>query len=71
MTFGTMDKERGENGKLKGENGKVKGTPQSLCDSSPINKGAKRGEEAGNKKLGHAEHIRVFVFNERRKAPTV
>ena len=30
-----------------------------------------RGEEAGNKKLGHAKHIRVFVFSERRKAPTV
>ena len=57
MLFGIIDKERGENGKVKGENGKrksengkVRGTPQSLCDSSPINKGAKRGEEAGNKK---------------------
>ena len=44
-----MDKERGENGKVKGENGKVRGTPQSLCDSSPINKGAKRGDEIAAK----------------------
>ena len=46
MAFGIMDR---ENGKLKGENGKVRGTPQSLCDSSPINKGAKRGDEIAAK----------------------
>ncbi|MBQ8832698.1 MAG: hypothetical protein IJ000_04310 [Paludibacteraceae bacterium] len=40
---------RGENGKVRGENGKVRGTPQSLCDSSPINKGAKRGDEIAAK----------------------
>ena len=34
---------------MKGENGKVRGTPQSLCDSSPINKGAKRGDEIAAK----------------------
>ena len=49
MLFGIMDKERGENGKLKGEKGKVRVTPQSLRDSSPINKGAKRGDEIAAK----------------------
>ena len=33
----------------KSENGKVRGTPQSLCDSSPINKGAKKRDEIAAK----------------------
>ena len=30
----------------KGEDGKVRWTPQSLCDSSPINKGAKSSQSS-------------------------
>ena len=43
-------KRKSENGKLKGENGKVRGTPQSLRDSSSINKGVERGDDGGKKK---------------------
>lgn len=40
---------RGERLEVRGE-----GTPQSLCDSSPINKGAERGDEA-MRRLGYEE----------------
>ena len=40
---------RGERREVRGE-----GTPQSLCDSSPINKGAERGDEA-MRRLGYEE----------------
>ena len=40
---------RGERREARGE-----GTPQSLCDSSPINKGAERGDEA-MRRLGYEE----------------
>ena len=40
---------RGERLEVRGE-----GTPQSLCDSSPINKGAERGDEA-MRRLGYDE----------------
>ena len=40
---------RGERLEVRGE-----GTPQSLCDSSPINKGAERGDEA-MRRVGYAE----------------
>ena len=47
---------KGERREAKGERREVigEGTPQSLCDSSPINKGAERGDEA-MRRLGYEE----------------
>ena len=57
---------KGERREAKGERREVigEGTPQSLCDSSPINKGAERGDEA-MRRLGYDE-VAAQVIREHR-----
>ena len=51
-----------ERGKRKSENGKVRRTPQSLRDSSPINKGAEKVKgENGKLKMEKLQNICVYA----------